>query len=563
MVQTQLPLPPRSSAARAIAGGFVLVPIAGLMAGWRACQAAPLGIADFRTWLGCLEMKARRCQADQGRAPTYSIGELTRLLGVAQRRARASVNRLVAAGLLVWNDHAIAFPAPLHDLEPALDDSIGCGRGSLAIPRRILRFLIAGARAALIATALGVLLRCLSRRRDGYEGRGRVKASWIAAVFDIDLRRVKQARAQLIDLGWIDPDPSPQCTENRHGRAFRIDLAWAAPRDPQSAPHDHSPRGATPHPPSGISPHPVDRSANLDGRRLPPLPPVRRPEIATPSSLHQDPLPERDENQEPGSAGSTGVGLKGSGEQIRPEVAPPGPGSVGTKPAPVLPAPKLADIRVDDLKDTARLLDLLGQAIERKLVGSSEADRMKFVALAEHALGIGKENPPGLFAYLLRGGCWRYITLADEDRARGRLKAHDRGPEPVSGRSAPTAAPGRTSSFVADDPRGDKPSSLSGLLGRLGMVGAGGAVVGGVTSMGQEAGSKPMAEEATSKPMAEEATSKPAGEKPIGLNWRDYLPAEVPPSKSIAEEPASKPAGEKPIGLIWRDYLPKVLGGGV
>jgi hypothetical protein len=38
-------------------------------------------------------------------------------------------------------------------------------------------------------------------------------------------------------------------------------------------------------------------------------------------------------------------------------------------------------------------------------------------------------NPPGLFAYLLRGACWRYITQGDEDRANARIKAFLRGPE--------------------------------------------------------------------------------------------------------------------------------------
>ncbi len=97
-----------------------------------------------------------------------------------------------------------------------------------------------------------------------------------------------------------------------------------------------------------------------------------------------------------------------------------------------MPAPRLADLRIEDLKDTARLLELLDQAIKQKLVGSSERDRLNFVALAEHALAIGQGNPPGLFAYLLRGGCWRYITQEDEDRANRRIKAYLRGPEPAA-----------------------------------------------------------------------------------------------------------------------------------
>jgi hypothetical protein len=119
-----------------------------------------------------------------------------------------------------------------------------------------------------------------------------------------------------------------------------------------------------------------------------------------------------EKNQEP-ARGPSGFSIEGSGN--------------GDK---TLPSPSLADMRIEDLKDTGRLLDLLGQAIDRKLVGSSEADRLKFVGAAEHALAIGQGNPPGLFAYLVRGGCWRYITQGDEDRANARIKAFLRGPEP-------------------------------------------------------------------------------------------------------------------------------------
>ena len=82
------------------------------------------------------------------------------------------------------------------------------------VPRRILRLLAGGARPALIATTLGTLLRCLSRRRSGWVGRGRVKASWIADVFGVDLRGVKAARLELVALGWLSPEPSDQRAEN-------------------------------------------------------------------------------------------------------------------------------------------------------------------------------------------------------------------------------------------------------------------------------------------------------------------------------------------------------------
>jgi len=53
------------------------------------------------------------------------------------------------------------------------------------------------------------------------------------------------------------------------------------------------------------------------------------------------------------------------------------------------------------------------------------------MAAAEHALAIGKGNPPGLFAWLICQGCWRYIWQEDEDRAQVRIKAFLRGPEPA------------------------------------------------------------------------------------------------------------------------------------
>jgi hypothetical protein len=365
-----------------IAGGFVLVAIASLMACWRACRSSMLGIGDFRAWLACHEMKARRCLAQEGRAPVYTVAELARLLGVSEKTARGSVHRLVDAGLLVWSESVLAFPDPPDGLDLGLEDSIARGRGNLVIPRRWLRVLAEGATPAVIAVALGVLLRCLSRRQGGFDGWGRVKASWIARTFGVDLSRVKLARAQLVRLGWITPEPSEQWIMNRHGKAYRIVLDWDRP----------------------------------DGRQTRPPRPAEVRETPPPD-LDQEPFQERNQNQEP-AGGPTGFCLQDSGTRTAPTPSPTS-----------LPSPTLRDVRAEDLKDTDRLLDLFDQAVAQKRVGASEADRLKFVAAAEHALGIGKANPCGLFAYLVRGGCWRYLTQKDEDRANARIKAYLRGPE--------------------------------------------------------------------------------------------------------------------------------------
>jgi len=392
-----------SRATQKIAGGFVLVPVDQIISTWRACRHSPLGIGDFRTWLACHEILARRCNHRDGRSPDYGYRELSRLTGVTEKRARSSVNRLVAAGQLTWSDSAIAFPDPAEPADDALADSIGGGKGALSIPRRMLRLLVGGARPALIATALAILLRCLSRGRGGFNSRGRLKASWIARAFDVDLRRVKQARKELIGMGWIAPEPSDQWAMNRWGRAYHIGLDW-----------DRA------HPPAA-------------GPRLPP------------PDLHPEPLRE-EKHQEPAPGGPAGVEIReaaGGGapppppavflatvapaapveRMPEPTLAQPAPGEKGAGGAP-LPAPTWNDVRVEDLKDTGRLLQLFDQAVARELVTASEADRLRFVAAAEHARVIGTRNPPGLFARLVRGRIWNYLTQDDEDAASARLKRH-------------------------------------------------------------------------------------------------------------------------------------------
>lgn len=87
-----------------------------------------------------------------------------------------------------------------------------------------------------------------------------------------------------------------------------------------------------------------------------------------------------------------------------------------------LPEPTLRYVRMEDLKDTMRLLVLYDQAVKAGLIRDSEHMRLAFVALAEHALDRGTTNPCGLFAYLLKNGRFDAITVRDEDRAVARLK---------------------------------------------------------------------------------------------------------------------------------------------
>jgi hypothetical protein len=442
----------RDSLAPSIAGGFVLIPIASLMRAWKACRSHPLGIGDFRAWLACWEMTARRQAAfrhavvgryspPSDRGTTYNVAELARLTGVGERRARASVRLLEGNGLIRWSESDLVLTelecvqntredtigrgraevvfTQLKVPKNRLEDSIGGGRGSVAIPRRILRLLAGGARPALIATALGMLLRCLSRRKAGFDGRGRVKASWIASVFGVALSRVKAARKELIALGWITPEPGDQWAMNRWGRAYRISLDWAAMIG------------------SPMGPPPTDSGSPVG-----------------PLDLYQDLPSGNDKDQEPPRRGGPdGVEVKEQGgateaaqcEVVRCESAPCEAAPCEAAPCEAAPCeaapceaapcrmepvafpvatPSIDGIRPEDLRDTGRLLDLHRQAVSRGLAASSEDGRLKFLAVAEHARVVGTMNPGGLLARLVRRGWWHFATIDDEDTARRRLREY-------------------------------------------------------------------------------------------------------------------------------------------
>lgn len=102
-----------------------------------------------------------------------------------------------------------------------------------------------------------------------------------------------------------------------------------------------------------------------------------------------------------------------------------------------LPAPTLRHVIIEDLQETGRLLVLLDQS----LCEQNAPDRLAFVALAEHALRVGSQNPCGLFATLLGRQCWDFITDADDDAAQARLKAYDYG---INRRRTPQPSPAPT-----------------------------------------------------------------------------------------------------------------------
>ncbi len=459
MVRTsaQFPTPPTTTA---IVGGFVLIPVGQLLAAWFACQGLEIGIGEFRAWLASIEMVKRRTFARHGTQPAYGFTELASLLDLTQQRARLLIHNLVAAGLLTWSESTITFPtlpALPDDLLGPFADSIGRGKGQLVIPRTLLRFLARRATPAMIAVAIGALLRCLSCRKGRPDGWGRFKASWIARAFRVSERQVVAARNQLVELGWliIDADANNrQRAMNRWGRAYRVNLCWKPPANPiaRSAPPPPVPAAPSAPPlldrnplreeeiqnqdPASGGPAGVQLSGEEGGTEILAIP--NPPAVARPMILPSPPVPMVPPPPAPAQSPTftTTSTRPATGSAA---VSPPTRPAATSRPSPAAPGPvaapggllaaRLEDVRVEDLKDTERLMDLLGQAVARGLVTVSEADRLRFVGAVEHALAIGKENPAGLFMYLVRGKLWRYVTQEDEDRAQARIKAFLRGPE--------------------------------------------------------------------------------------------------------------------------------------
>jgi hypothetical protein len=438
-------------------GGYLLIPAVRLALAWWAYHEKLIRLVDLRVWFAACEMVARRCGRPAPLPRRYGLDELKRLTGLSTKRLKDSLRRLQAARLLSWSEPAIRFPAspevvPLGDRDGFRDflDQIPNHRRLVPVPRRILRLLAGGARPALIATILGHLFRCLYLKGGVCLNEGRVKASWIAAAFGVGLRRVKQARQELVAIGWLIPIQADQWQLNRWGSHVRINLAWSRLDGiPQAA--DASP-AAGPGQETGNGPPP----APVPVTDLAPPAPLIGPILAPPDS-DEEPLQEF-ENQEPASGGSTGFYTSLPEEQTEEPttvawvaeapLAQPTPAlpaarpaaAVVNPPAPVAPAartstipataspaagkPDLCHVLPEDLKDTGRLLELYEQAVGQGLVRPSEWDRLRFVAAAEHARVIGTRNPCGLFARLVRGGLWHFATGDDEQAASVRLRRH-------------------------------------------------------------------------------------------------------------------------------------------
>ena len=242
--------------ARKPAGGFALMPVDQLLLPWHAYQHGLLTPMGLRGYLASREMPERRCDLEPGTRFHYRARELQGLLGPAVRRSQATqvIEALAASGLVAWTEPSIRLithPIDLQGLDPnayaALRAHVHPLLYRVPVPRRMLRYLAREGSPGLIATTLGVVLRCLRYFRRDKECRsgGTISAAWIADCFGLAERTAYRGLATLEALGWLATVPPPPEIRHPDGPWRVVNLAWdlphEAPRRGRAAPRRRHP----------------------------------------------------------------------------------------------------------------------------------------------------------------------------------------------------------------------------------------------------------------------------------------------------------------------------------
>ena len=325
-------------------GGFCFIHENSIHAVWSYLRLGELELRDVRAWLACHEMQARRCTLDQSRKPCFTHDELHALIGgTGGEHVRRSLRRLTRLGLLQFDEDRI-------DTTP-LEVTEDPGR-PVPVPRPVLRLLAKSRGRAFIATGLGHLLRCLYYTRGVCRSGGWCKASWVADVFGVALRAVKDARSRLVGLGLFRMLRADQLRLNRFGSPLVVCLQWAGGSAPRKA-------------------FPTTESA--------------------PPKKHEELSYRRDDHQKPArAAGPAGARLRAM-------------------------APDLNDVTEADLKDPWRLAALFKQARLRGWVQKTEADILAVFAAAAHATRASTRTSCGMFVWMVRSRAFGFLSGQDED----------------------------------------------------------------------------------------------------------------------------------------------------
>ena len=345
------------------AGGFCFITAEQLFAAWWCYRTKAIRLFDLRLWFALHETVARRCQKQKSRQAQFGLVEIGELVGCCDDRAvRAGVRRLATCGLAAWSEERIAFAKSATDLR-AIDitefyeafGKVTNRKRRVPVPRRIVRMLAAGARATLIATTTGHLLRLAYYRSGECRLDGNCKASWLSDTFGIDARSVKTARARLVELGWLVPDDIPQWYLNRYGWRGSVNPQWS-----ELAVVKRSP----PKPQLSIKRSPLRENKKLSTRPC--------------------------TNQKPTKRDPSGFWKKRW----------------------------LTNVKAKDLESERGRRALFVRAVRSGILSDDGACYRYFVAAAERTRRLATRNPAGMFAWLVSNRRWHHLSDADHDSAK-------------------------------------------------------------------------------------------------------------------------------------------------
>lgn len=431
--------------AECIEGGFVKVTTHQLMMAAWLYRDGHITRQQFRVWLAAFELlERRRHMPDEreqgGKRPHFRLSELQSLVGGSERKIRTDLSRLDRLGLVSVAPHEIGLAVSIDQIR--IEDVSGFWemyqhvenqQRPIPVPRRTLKAMAAGGFGrAETMFMIGILIRSLfwHREQGDYRVDGRMKLSWLSDVFRISRRAATNARARLIELGWIEPIDCPQYELNRWGLRHRLATEWVMPaaeaitNEPIEAQEQggHAPEIATPEgdsTPEIASPN-NNQSASLTRTK------IKTRKLRSGVCFQDGILGERQKQRRCGRGGAhPGNPRSRKTRSLRRDTTPAGCPSAPAGVGPV--APSLQDIQTRHLRGTEELLELYRQAVGAGLISDCEAGRLDFLALAERARSRGR-NPGGMLRWLLVNRKFEFITQAEEDAAAERLREHRNGP---------------------------------------------------------------------------------------------------------------------------------------
>jgi hypothetical protein len=431
-------------------GGYLQVSAYTLGLLWWSFAQGLIGSRAVRVGLALLEARIRRkaylwTEKKAGRAvpeltPRYCASELATLCGLPEKRVRSALRELLSLGLLAeFAPDSIRFARSLSELDLSDEQRSAfrswlprlTKRHRIPVPRRALVLACESSSKALIATILGVCVRCSwLRPGEGYVLSGRVSCGWLARRFGLSIRAVQGAKEHLVALGWI------QRTGNisRSGEVVAINPAWhrllavsgsvpATDGDTEAAPA------------VGTDSAGVERPSGTDSAGV---------------LSHESPRPGDIQNPGRGSRRAEPAEEAGPGFFAR-----EGRFRTQDPSADSLPPPRLSSIRPEDFRDTGRALELFRQAVKCGLMpNGSEHSRLVWLAAIERTRAAPARNPAGVFLHVIKNRLWKrgYLSDGHFDAANARLKASLNTPPPaavpvfasrLSLPSRPAADPGR------------------------------------------------------------------------------------------------------------------------